>query len=1034
MYNNEANSIIEIFTATSATVVNCTLSNNIVSVASCVSNGATSITNSVLNDTAADLNDTNSITISYSALNDTSLPATVVNGGNNLFSINPLFTNAGAEDFTLLNNSPLINAGENTANTEVLDLGGRQRIFNGIIDVGAYENSPCPSGSQNVLYVNTTGLDINDGTSWANATSLTNALFLAECNSVNEIWVAAGTYKPTTGNDDTIFFSIPEGTSLLGGFNGNETNASQRNWATNPTILSGDINNVGMHDTTDSNTILFLPNPNVTVDGFIFERAWAEGPGGTNIDGAAIYAFSSNISIKNSVFKNNTAANRGAAIFSANGEITVTNCLMYNNEANSIIEIFTESTANIINCTLSDNTVDVTTLSANGTTTITNTIFNDTSNDINNTSNITISYSALNDNVLPVAVMNAGNNLLNIDPLFTNSIVNDYTLQTNSPLIDVGENSANTLPFDLAGNLRKIDGNEDTTTTIDIGAYEASLLPCMESTTYTQLDGWSNGIPNNTKNAIFQDSYSTAIDNIDACSCSINSGATVTVTTGGFLKIDRDITVDGNLIVEHQASVVQIQEEAQVINNGNIDVQVTTPFLKPRDFMLLGSPMTLEARDNVYQNAFRVLNHTTLNFFPHPDITDFYAPNTVVNFADDNLNDWTHYSGIVNPGEGYIVYPQASLQDGNATYNLNYKEGTLNTGNITYDLEFHIDKNSSANILSNPYASAIDASLFLQENSAIDEVYFWEHITTPDTSFPGANSANFNMQDISMYNLAGGVAAANGGEVPNGYISTAQGFGVKANFQETALFNNAMRLTTGNNTLRTPNENTNRLWINIESEDYNLGAQTLIAFSPNATQGFDPGYDSEQLGKILSVFSHLPSGSETLGIQSREVFNEGITIPMGYASNLEGEHTFVISLATVAGNELETTTVYLEDHLTGAIINLSEEKYIFQGEYGTYSQRFTLFFENEEVLQIDENIVSTVIVYPNPTHGRLSVVSPRTHIEWIQVTDLQGRNVLTNMDVNSNSMQLDISQLSSALYVLRVHTKNGTIAKRILKE
>ncbi len=85
-----------------------------------------------------------------------------------------------------------------------------------------------------VVYVNAAASGANDGSSWANAfTSLDAALATAP---TGEVWIAAGVYTPDSS------FTVSTALSLLGGFAGTETMASQADPATNPTILSGDQN------------------------------------------------------------------------------------------------------------------------------------------------------------------------------------------------------------------------------------------------------------------------------------------------------------------------------------------------------------------------------------------------------------------------------------------------------------------------------------------------------------------------------------------------------------------------------------------------------------------------------------------------------------------------------------------------------------------------------------------------------------------------------------------------------------------------
>jgi hypothetical protein len=75
---------------------------------------------------------------------------------------------------------------------------------------------------------------------WSDACTLQTALTRAIRG--DEIWAAAGTYKPTTGTDRSATFQLQSGVALYGGFAGTETARSQRNPTVNITILSGDLN------------------------------------------------------------------------------------------------------------------------------------------------------------------------------------------------------------------------------------------------------------------------------------------------------------------------------------------------------------------------------------------------------------------------------------------------------------------------------------------------------------------------------------------------------------------------------------------------------------------------------------------------------------------------------------------------------------------------------------------------------------------------------------------------------------------------
>src|SRR5690606_7124928 len=90
-----------------------------------------------------------------------------------------------------------------------------------------------------------------NGTSWSNASGDIQSL-INNASSGDQIWVAAGTYKPNrkpnalgtiTPDDRQNAFVLKSGVSIYGGFSGSETTLNQRDWFANETILSGDYNN-----------------------------------------------------------------------------------------------------------------------------------------------------------------------------------------------------------------------------------------------------------------------------------------------------------------------------------------------------------------------------------------------------------------------------------------------------------------------------------------------------------------------------------------------------------------------------------------------------------------------------------------------------------------------------------------------------------------------------------------------------------------------------------------------------------------------
>ena len=248
----------------------------------------------------------------------------------------------------------------------------------------------------------------------------------------------------------------------------------------------------------------------------------------------------------------------------------------------------------------------------------------------------------------------------------------------------------------------------------------------------------------------------------------------------------------------------------------------------------------------------------------------------------------------------------------------------------------------------------------------------------------------------------------------------------------TATFTNRMRRTTNHNTLREPLDK-DRVWISVNNARYDMQNTTLIAFTQNATPALDKGYDSRRLATVVSLYSHLEDGSEQLGIQSREAFESGVKIPLGFSTQIEAELEFEISISNIEGANLDAATVFLIDNYTNEVTNLSDGAYSFKSNKGTFHNRFTLQFEGEVILGGFDNPLEAISIFPNPTEGLLNIISPNEPITGVEVYDVQGRKV-TQIAVNSErNYTMDISELESSVYFITIITQDGSITKRIVK-
>ncbi len=558
--------------------------------------------------------------------------------------------------------------------------------------------------------------------------------------------------------------------------------------------------------------------------------------------------------------------------------------------------------------------------------------------------------------------------------------------------------------------------------------YSFDTSICTTTTTWNGSN-WSNGLPNSTKEVLLSGYYDTnAEGSFSACSLELDINGTLSIATGDYVQMFNDFTSQGTVIMYQESSFVQVNDASASTNMGGITMVVDTPNLSSRDFMIMGSPLDAETRTAVWNSAFLVLEHDTNNFVPNPDVATAFP--LAENFADDNYDNWTPYTGAINVAEGYIVRPQTGYGGPGGVFTYYYTQGNFNNGVISIPAIYNTpgtpteNKNASPNIVANPYPSAISATDFINGNALVDEVYFWEHNTPPSPSLPGAGSMNFSMEDISMYNLSGGVAAASGGSAPSDYISTAQGFGVKVNGAGTINFNNSMRRVDNNNTLRTSAID-DKLWLSVKANGFERGSQTLIAFSENTTQAWDAGYDSRRMATVVSLYSHLGEGQGELGIQSLNAFSAQQKVSLGFSSLITEDLEYTLQLDEAIGESLQGVSVYLFDSLTEELTELTTNSYTFRSNKGDYPNRFSLFFR-EPSLSTSENGLDTLQWFPNPSEGKITLWNPSgITLKKLSVFNMLGQEIKTIPLQKLGTQTIDLGALQQGMYFLHWHTEEG---------
>ena len=198
----------------------------------------------------------------------------------------------------------------------------------------------CHVQAQQTYYVKYDASGSNNGSNWLDAfTNIQNALQVSEYG--DQIWVAKGTYVPTSDTDRNKSFLIPIGVSLWGGFAGVETSINERNIQNNKTILSGEIGNQSTRTDNSFHVIGILGGDSLTViDGFSIVAGNADGQDAGGIlsrnHGGGILIATNNLNkiskpiINNCFFEKNRGLYGGAIACRGNSEFAcvprISNC------------------------------------------------------------------------------------------------------------------------------------------------------------------------------------------------------------------------------------------------------------------------------------------------------------------------------------------------------------------------------------------------------------------------------------------------------------------------------------------------------------------------------------------------------------------------------------------------------------------------------------------------------------------------------------------------------------------------------------
>ncbi|MDO7873536.1 Ig-like domain-containing protein [Hymenobacter sp. ASUV-10] len=369
----------------------------------------------------------------------------------------------------------------------------------------------------------------------------------------------------------------------------------------------------------------------------------------------------------------------------------------------------------------------------------------------------------------------------------------------------------------------------------------------------------------------------------------------------------------------------------------------------------------------------------------------------------------------LTPGRAYTVnLPAAST----LTF-----AGNLTTGDLPQTLTRNADATAAEagwHLLGNPYPAPLNYSLVFPSER------------------PGLDAAMYVYESTSQY---GGmyrsylppVGSAPG--IGNPMLAMGQGFFVRVSAGQTSgslTFHDYQRATSYQNPTfhRSTPDLRPRLQLSLQGATGPADALQLYAEAA-ASSGFDAQFDAAKLPNPNGLnLATLTASGEALSIDGQPDLAGTVRIPLSVGVPAPGRYTLTVS---ALDNVPAGTTLTLHDALlntrtllaTGTTCTFGMTSYTAPG-------RFWLSVAPAGALATGSPaLAAPVLAYPNPAHGRLTVLRPVGPAATGELLNSLGQKV-RELALPGAETVIDLHGLAAGVYTLRLRLDGQTIARRVV--
>ena len=548
-----------------------------------------------------------------------------------------------------------------------------------------------------------------------------------------------------------------------------------------------------------------------------------------------------------------------------------------------------------------------------------------------------------------------------------------------------------------------------------------------ENATTVYNGQWSNGTPTATsgKHVKFSANYNTSGVNIDACSCDIETGITVTVAAGDYMKLEGNFTNNGTFILnatqdDFSSLIVEGTATGNIVYNRYVNVYDDG---NSGGWDLVGAPAGMTIADFITANGANL-----------QVLGDDYAFSQYNNVTDQ----WERYAtltqaGSFTSGQGYSM--ATAVNDnapplpggGNVGYTVAFT-GAMQTTSQSINVINNNAANAGVgrrwNLVSNPFPSYING------NTTAEAV----------NNFMDVNSGVIDGSFLGVYGWNGSSYTTYNNTSEAFSIAPGQGFWVAAaNTVDTPLdFTAAMRTTTGTGDfVAGPQPLVYKLELKLFNGETQKAA-TKFYFRDGLSLDLDPGYDAGAYNQSTKLSTRLPQGSQEFAFEINAMGIDALQntrVPLDIKQN--AGQAFTIGIANM--DLPEDIYVYLEDTLNGTLTSLKEGDFELTAQSDISGvDRFFIVFKSNSVLSSGDTLsINALNVYKANTDSFVTITGISLELGQLNATiyNILGQTVREKaLNPTTATQTISTDGLVSGMYIVQLRSGNQVFIKKIIIE